>query len=121
MSPQHAEAIKQHYRTALALKCDPEKHEAILAIRKRATELNISANEVTSLYREVLSEKSKPAPQKELPRTKERKDRVGEIREITEKNPKNLGTRRGRQTVEPMRERKDSDSAILRMADEKRK
>lgn len=117
MSPQHAEAIKQHYRTALALKCDPEKHEAILAIRKRATELNISANEVTSLYREVLSEKSKPAPPKELPPSNE----IEPTKPEPKKDIPNLGTRRGLQAVEPMRERKDSDSMILRMADEKRK
>lgn len=117
MNPQHAEAIKQHYRNALALKCDPEKHEAILAIRKRATELNISANEVTMLYREVLSEKSKPAPPKELPSSNE----VEPTKPEPPKHLPNLGTRRGQQTVEPMPERKDSDSAILRMADEKRK
>lgn len=117
MNPQHAEAIKQHYRTALALKCDPEKHEAILAIRKRATELGISANEVTKLYREVLSEKSKPAPPKELPHA----DEIKQAPPAPPQHLPNLGTRRGQQTVEPMRERKDSDSAILRMLDEKRK
>lgn len=117
MNPQHAEAIKKHYRNALALKGDPEKHEAILAIRKRSTELNIPVSEVTELYREVLSEKSKPAPPKELPPSNEIKPTKPE----PQKDIPNLGTRRGQQTVEPMRERKDSGSMILKIADEKRK
>lgn len=117
MNPQHATAIKDKYREALKLKVDTDKFDAMLAIRKRATELGISTNEVTKLYREVLSEKSKPASPKELPPSNEIKQAPPE----PQKHLPNLGTRRGQQTVEPMRERKDSDSAILRMADEKRK
>lgn len=117
MNPKHAAAIKDKYREALKLKVDTDKFDAMLAIRKRATKLGISTDEVTKLYTEVLSEKSKPAPPKELPHA----DEIKPAKPEPPKDIPNLGTRRGQQTVEPMHERKDSDSMILRMADEKRK
>ena len=61
MTPTQSEAIKQRYRDALALKCDPEIYDALLTIRKRAKQLDIPESEMRTLYLEVLNEKTKLA------------------------------------------------------------
>ena len=69
MTPNQSETIKQRYRDALALKCDPEISDALLAIRKRAKQLDIPESEMRTLYLEVLNEKTKPEvkAEKEIP------------------------------------------------------
>ena len=58
MNPNHAATIKARYVEAMSLKIDTEQFEALLSIRRRATELGYSHEQVTQLFGEVRDEKS---------------------------------------------------------------
>lgn len=110
-------SLKQAVRDAL-IGNDVDVHAKLYALRIECRERGIYTDEVTRIVRSVLNEDSKPAamPEPEAPQpvTPEPPQAVQDKR--TERE---LSRHHG-QSYEPKTTRKDSDSMILRMADEKK-
>ena len=109
-------SLKQAAREALKGN-DIEVHAQLIALRRECRERGIDAKKVNDLIRSVIHEDSKPATKPEpetQPVTPEPLQAVQDNRTDKELS------RRAQFSGEPVKQRKDSDSMILRMADEKR-
>ena len=122
-------SLKQAAREALKGN-DVEVHAQLIALRKECRERGIDADKVTSIIRSVIHEdrqlKSKPKlesvpPPEAAGLTTEAKETGDELGVVQQDNrtDKEL-SRRAQFSGEPVKQRKDSDSMILMMADEKR-
>lgn len=109
-------SLKQAIREALTGN-DVDVHSKMLALRKECTARGIHTDEVTRLVKVVIHEDSKPAamPEPEAPQpvTPEPPQAVQDKRTERELS------RRVQFSGEPIRERSDSESKILMMADSK--
>ena len=109
-------SLKQAIRGALTGN-DVDAHSKMLALRKECTARGIHADEVTRLVKVVIHEDSKPSamPEPEAPQpvTPEPPQAVQDKRADKELS------RRVQFSGEPIRERSDSESKILMMADSK--
>tara|TARA_B100001063_G_C16779142_1_gene569398 strand:+ start:19140 stop:19475 length:336 start_codon:yes stop_codon:yes gene_type:complete len=110
-------SLKQAVRDALVGN-DVDVHAKLYALRIECRERGIHTDEVTRIVRSVLNEDSKPAamPEPEAPQpvTPEASPVIQDRRADKELS------RRVQFSGEPVQQRKDSDSMILRMADDKK-
>jgi hypothetical protein len=107
-------SLKQAVRDALVGN-DVDVHAKLYALRIECRERGIHTDEATRIVRSVLHEDSKPAamPKPEAPQPPEPQTPVQDKRTDKELS------RRVQFSGEPVRERKDSESKILMMADSK--
>lgn len=107
-------SLKQAVRDALVGN-DVDAHAKLYALRIECRERGIHTDEVTRIVRSVLNEDSKPAamPEPEAPQPTEPPQAVQDKRTDKELS------RRVQFSGKPVRERKDSESKILMMADSK--
>lgn len=114
-------SLKQAIREALTGN-DVDVHSKMLALRKECAARGIHTDEVTRLVKVVIHEYSKPkampepeAPQQEPTGLKANQEECKRGSLQGEELSRHHG-----QSYEPTTTRKDSDSMILRMADEKK-
>lgn len=109
-------SLKQAIREALTGN-DLDVHSKMLALRKECTARGIHSDEVTRLVKEVIHEDSKPKamPEPEAPQPVTPEP---EVPIPNDSRGKGISTR-VRFSGEPIKERKDSESMILAMADKK--
>ena len=108
-------SLKQAAREALKGN-DIEVHAQLIALRRECRERGIDADKVTSIIRSVIHEDSKPATKPEpgaQPATPE------PLQAVQDKRTDKELSRRAQFSGEPVKQRKDSDSMILMMADKK--
>jgi hypothetical protein len=105
-------SLKQAVRDALVGN-DVDVHAKLYALRIECRERGIHTDEVTRIVRSVLNEDSKPAamPEPETPQPPDPPKAVQDKRTDKELS------RRVQFSGEPVRERKDSESKILMMAE----
>ena len=110
-------SLKSAVREALTGN-DVEVHAKLYALRIECRERGIHTDEVTRIVKAVLNENNKPEtmPEPEAPQpvTPEPPQTIPDRRTESELS------RRVQFSGEPVQQRKDSDSMILRMADEKK-
>ena len=106
-------SLKQAAREALKGH-DIEVHQKLIALRRECRERGINADKVTSIIRSVIHEDSKPATKLVLQPV------ISEpLQAVQDKRTDKELSRRAQFSGEPVKQRKDSDSMILIMADKK--
>lgn len=108
-------SLKQAIREALTGN-DVEVFDKLVAPRRECRERGIDADKVNELIRKVIHEDSKPATKPEpeaQPVTPE------PLQAVQDKRTDKDLSRRARFSGEPVKQRKDSDSMMLMMADNK--
>ncbi|CAM0107989.1 hypothetical protein VPH209E381_0083 [Vibrio phage 209E38-1] len=109
-------SLKQAIRDALTGN-DVDAHSKMLALRKECTARGIHADEVTRLVKVVINEDSKP---KAMPEPEAQPVTPEPPQAIQDKRTDKELSRHHGKSYEPTTARKDSDSMILRMVDEKK-
>ena len=109
-------SLKQAIREALTGN-DVDVHSKMLALRKECTARGIHTDEVTRLVKVVIHEDSKPSA---MPEPEEPQPVAPEPPQaVQDKRADKELSRRVQFSGEPIRERSDSESKILMMADSK--
>ena len=108
--------FKQAIREALTGN-DVEAFDKLVALRRECRERGIDADKVNELIRKVIHEDSKPEamPEPEAPQPAPPEP----PKAVPDRRTESELSRRVQFSGEPVRERKDSDSIILRMANER--
>lgn len=108
--------LKQAAREALTGN-DVEVHAKLTALRIECRDRGVDSDEVTAIIRGVIHEDSKPAT---MPEPEAQPIAPEPPQAVQDKRTDKELSRRAQFSGEPVKQRKDSDSMILMMADEKR-
>lgn len=115
-------SLKQAAREALKGN-DVEVHAQLIALRRECRERGIDADKVTSIIRSVIHEDRQPTklesvPTPEAAGVQATAEKI-ETKKAGDKRTDKELSRRAQFIGEPVKQRKDSDSMILMMADNK--